>query len=191
MIITKRSLFSWILHGHWPLQLLLLSVIAASIFFRVIPLELQKRIINTAIALQDVERLLLYCGLYIGAVILFSSLKYAINMLQGYIGQKILVGMRDELYQHILRLPLQFFRETQPGTVMTSLMGELGAVGAFLGNALAIPITSALTLLTFAGYMFFLDPELALISIAVYPIEIILIPLLAKAFQPFECHSRR
>jgi ABC-type multidrug transport system fused ATPase/permease subunit len=183
MIITKRSLFSWILYGHWPLQILLLLVIAASIFFRVIPLELQKRIINTAIALKDAERLLLYCGLYIGAVILFSSLKYAINMLQGYIGQKILVGMRDELYQHILRLPLQFFRETQPGTVMTSLMGELGAVGAFLGNALAIPITSALTLLTFSGYMFFLDPELALISIAVYPIEIILIPLLQKRFN--------
>ena len=164
MIITKRSLFSWILHRYWPLQLLLLLVIAVSIFFRVVPLELQKRIINTAIALKKADRLLLYCGLYIGAVILFSSLKYAINMLQGYIGQKILVGMRDELYQHILRLPLQFFRETQPGTVMTSLMGELGAVGAFLGNALAIPITSVLTLLTFAGYMFFLDPELALIS---------------------------
>ena len=36
--------------------------------------------------------------------------------------------MRDELYRHILRLPLQFFRQTQPGTVMTSLMAELGAV---------------------------------------------------------------
>ena len=183
MIITKRSLFSWILHRYWPLQLLLLLVIATSIFFRVVPLELQKRIINIAIALKKTDLLLLYCGLYIGAVILFSSLKYAINMLQGYIGQKILVGMRDELYQHILRLPLQFFRETQPGTVMTSLMGELGAVGAFLGNALAIPITSVLTLLTFAGYMFFLDPELALISLAIYPIEIILIPLLQKRFN--------
>ena len=183
MIITKRSLFSWILHRYWPLQLLLLLIIAVSIFFRVVPLELQKRIINTAIALKKTDLLLLYCGLYIGAVILFSSLKYAINMLQGYIGQKILVGMRDELYQHILRLPLQFFRETQPGTVMTSLMGELGAVGAFLGNALAIPITSVLTLLTFAGYMFFLDPELALISLAIYPIEIILIPLLQKRFN--------
>jgi len=182
-MITKRSLFSWILHRYWPLQLLLLLVIAASIFFRVVPLELQKRIINIAIALKDAERLLLYCGLYLGAMILFSSLKYAINMLQGYIGQKILVGMRDELYQHILRLPLQFFRETQPGTVMTSLMGELGAVGGFLGHALAVPVTSVLTLLTFTGYMFYLDPKLALISLAIYPIEVILIPILQKKFN--------
>lgn len=183
-MITKRSLFSWILHRrYWPIQLLLLLVIVASIFFRLVPLELQKRIINTAIALKKSDLLILYCLLYLGAVILFSSLKYAINMLQGYIGQKILLEMRDELYQHILRLPLQFFRQTQPGTVMTSLMGELGAVGGFLGNALAIPITSVLTLLTFAGYMIFLNPKLALISLAIYPVEIILIPVLQKRFN--------
>ena len=182
-MITKRSLFSWILHGHWPLQLLLLLVIVTSIFFRVIPLELQKRIINIAIGLKKTDLLLLYCGLYLGAVILFSSLKFAINMLQAYIGQKILLEMRGELYQHILRLPLQFFRQTQPGTVMTSLMGELGAVGGFLGNALASPITSVLTILAFAGYMIFLDPKLALISLAIYPIEIILIPILQKRFN--------
>jgi ABC-type multidrug transport system fused ATPase/permease subunit len=151
-MITKRSLFSWILHRYWPLQLLLLLVIVASIFFRVVPLELQKRIINVAIALKKTDLLLLYCALYLGAVILFSSLKYVINMLQAYIGQKILLEMRDELYQHILRLPLQFFRQTQPGTVITSLMAELGAVGGFIGSALAIPITSILTLLTFAVY---------------------------------------
>ena len=182
-MITKRSLFSWILHGHWPLQLLLLLIIVASIFFRVVPLELQKRIINIAIGLKKTDLLLLYCGLYLGMVILFSSLKFAINMLQAYIGQKILLEMRGELYQHILRLPLQFFRQTQPGTVMTSLMAELGAVGGFLGNALASPITSVLTILTFAGYMLFLDPKLALISLAIYPIEILLIPILQKRFN--------
>ncbi len=182
-MITKRSLFSWILHGHWPLQLLLLLIIVASIFFRVVPLELQKRIINIAIGLKKTDLLLLYCGLYLGMVILFSSLKFAINMLQAYIGQKILLEMRGELYQHILRLPLQFFRQTQPGTVMTSLMAELGAVGGFLGNALASPITSVLTILTFAGYMLFLDPKLALISLAIYPIEILLIPVLQKRFN--------
>ena len=182
-MITKRSLFSWILHRHWPLQLLLLLVIIVSIFFRVVPLELQKRIINIAIELKKTDLLFLYCGLYLGAAILFSTLKFVINMLQAYIGQKILLEMRDQLYQHILRLPLQFFRQTQPGTVMTSLMAELGAVGGFLGSALAIPITSVLTLLTFAGYMIFLNPKLALISLAIYPVEIILIPVLQKRFN--------
>lgn len=62
-MITKRSLFSWILHGHWPLQLLLLLIIVASIFFRVVPLELQKRIINIAIGLKKTDLLLLYLSL--------------------------------------------------------------------------------------------------------------------------------
>jgi putative ABC transport system ATP-binding protein len=179
-MVTKRSLFSWILHEHWPSQLLLLLIILASIFFRVVPLELQKRIINIAIELKKTDLLLLYCGLFLVAAVLFSTLKFVINLLQAYIGQKILLEMRDQLYEHILRLPLQFFRQTPPGTVMASLIGELGAVSGFLGGALAVPITSALTLLTFAGYMVFLDPKLALISLAIYPVEIIIIPLLQK-----------
>ena len=181
--ITERPLFYWILRRHRSMQLFLLFIIIVSLFFRVFPLEMQKRIINEAIYLKDTELLFLYCGLYMGAVTIAGLLKYAINVMQLFIGQKILVEMRTELYHHVLQLPLQFYRKMQPGTVISAMTSELNAIGFFLGGALAIPITSVLTFVVFLGFMFNLNPLLAMLSIGVYPIELVLIPYLQKKYN--------
>lgn len=181
--ITERSLFYWILRRHRSMQLFLLLIIVVSLFFKVFPLEMQRRIINEAIYLKDIQLLYLYCGLYIGAVTIAGLLKYGINVLQVYIGQKILVEMRKELYQHVLQLPLQFYRKMQPGTVISAMTAELNAIGFFLGGALAIPITSVLTFIVFIGFMFNLNKWLAVLSMGIYPFEIIIIPYLQKKYN--------
>ncbi|HID70080.1 MAG TPA: ABC transporter ATP-binding protein [Desulfobacterales bacterium] len=181
--ITERSLFYWILRRHRPMQLFLLLVIVISLFFRVFPLEMQKRIINEAIYLKETELLFLYCGLYLGAVTIAGLLKYAINVMQLFTGQKILVEMRTELYQHVLQLPLQFYRKMQPGTVISAMTSELNAIGFFLGGAIAIPVTSVLTFSVFLGFMFNLNPLLAMLSIGIYPVELVLIPYLQKKYN--------
>ena len=181
--ITERSLFYWILRRHRSSQLFLLLIIVVSLFFKVFPLEMQKRIINEAIYLKDLELLYLYCGLYIGAVFIAGLLKYAINVLQVYIGQKILVEMRQELYQHVLQLPLQFYRKMQPGTVISAMTAELNAIGFFLGGAIAIPVTSVLTFVVFIGFMVNLNPLLALLSMGIYPFELVVIPYLQKKYN--------
>ncbi len=181
--ITDRSLFYWILRRHRSMQLILLLVIVVSLFFKVFPLEMQRRIINEAINLRDTQLLFLYCGLYIGAVTIAGLMKYATNVLQVFLGQKILIEMREELYQHVLQLPLQFYRKMQPGTVISAMTAELNAIGFFLGGALTIPITSILTFLVFIGFMFNLNPTLALLSMGMYPIEIFVVPYLQKKYN--------
>jgi len=181
--ITKRPLYYWIFSRCRGLQLLLLVIILISVFFRVIPLELQKRIINEAIIKRDEYLLLWYCGFYIGAVLLAGLSKYLINMLQVIIGQKILIGLRTGLFEHVLHLPLQRYRGLRPGSAISAITGELNAIGAFLGQALAVPLTSILTYVVVFSYMFSLSQMLTLITIAVYPFELIVIPLLQKKFN--------
>ncbi len=181
--ITERPLFYWILRRHRGIQFGLLLVILASLFFRVFPLEMQKRIINEAIHLRKEQLLFLYCGLYIGAVFLAGLSKYAINVIQTILGQKILVEIRTELYHHVLQLPLQFYRKMQPGTVISAMTSELNSIGFFLGGALAIPVTSILSFLVFLGFMYTLSPHLALLSTGIYPVEILVIPYLQKKYN--------
>ncbi len=180
MILTKRPLFYWILHKQRASQIFLLAVILASLFFKVYPLEIQKRIINTAINLKQLDLLYLYCGLYMGAVLIAGVFKYFINVLQAVIGQKILIEMRQELYNHILQLPLQFFHKTQAGVIISAMTAELSAIGSFLGGAIAIPVASFLTFVAFLGFMIYLNPLLGFLSLGIYPFEFIVIPLLQK-----------
>jgi len=178
--VVKRSLSSWVFSSNMKLQILLVVVIAVTVFARVLPLEMQKRIVNQAIKLREFELLLIYCGVYLASVIFASGLKYLINILQTLIGQRALAEMRKQLYHHIITLPLSFFRRTQPGLVVSALVSELATAGDFIGMAIAIPITSLLTLLAFAAYLIWLNPLLALISMSIYPLVLLLIPQLQK-----------
>ncbi|MGD8502444.1 MAG: ABC transporter ATP-binding protein/permease [Syntrophobacterales bacterium] len=174
--IIKRSLSSWVLSSNLKLQALLLVVIMITVFTRVLPLEMQKRIINEAIRFGKIQLLLTYCGLYLAAVLLATGLKYVISALQTLIGERALAEMRKDLYHHILTLPLNAFRKIQPGMVVSSLVTELAAAGNFVGMAIAVPATSILTLVAFAVYLFWLNPLLALISLSIYPMVLFLLP---------------
>jgi ABC-type multidrug transport system fused ATPase/permease subunit len=178
--VVKRSLYSWIFSESLKLQILLLVVIIITVFARVVPLEMQKRIVNEAINLQKLDLLLYYSGIYFVSVVIASGLKYLINILQNLIGQRAFSEMRKALYRHIIRLPLGFFRKTQPGMVITSLVNELAVPSNFVGMAVGVPVTNILTLLAFAGYLTWLNPMLALLSLSIYPLVLILIPMLQR-----------
>ena len=178
--VVKRSLPSWIRSSNLKLQALLLLVILIAVFARVLPLEMQKRIVNEAIRFGEIQLLLLYCGYYLAAVVVATGLKYLISALQNLIGERALADMRKALYHHILTLPLNFFRKTQPGLVVSSLVTELASAGNFVGMAIGVPVASLLTLFAFAGYLIWLNPLLAIISLSIYPMVLILLPRLQQ-----------
>ncbi|SHO50404.1 ABC-type multidrug transport system, ATPase and permease component [Desulfopila aestuarii DSM 18488] len=178
--VTDKSLFYWVINGNVGLQLLMLVLIVVVVAARVVPLEMQKRIINESIALRQFDNLINYSLIYISSVALSSGLKLAINYLQTIVGERAMLAMRRELYRHILTLPLSFFRKTQPGMVVSSLVTELSTAGTFAGMAITAPLTNVLTLLSFAGYLLWLNPMLALATLTIYPVIVFLLPWLQK-----------
>lgn len=179
-MVTKRSLYSWVLENNTRWQILLVVLVVVTVGARIFPLEMQKRIINNAIGLGDVDLLLIYCLLFLGSVLLASSLKFAINLLQAYIGQKTLKRMRTDLFAHILRLPLSFFRTIQPGQVVNALINELATISGFIGSAVSVPLINVFTLLAMGGYLFYLNPLLAALSFILYPLQLFIVPKLQK-----------
>ena len=178
--VVKRSLLSWVLSGNTKYQVLIIVLVGITVFTRVLPLEMQKRIVNEAIRFNELHKLYIYCAYYLAAVILASGLKFCINAIQSLLSQRALAKMRKELYHHLLTLPLSFFRRTQPGMVVNSLVTELAAAGNFVGMALAVPLINILTLLAFAGYLLYLNWLLAVISLSIYPAVIFLVPVMQK-----------
>jgi ABC-type multidrug transport system fused ATPase/permease subunit len=88
--------------------------------------------------------------------------------------------MRKALYAHILTVPLGFYRKTQPGLVVAALTTELATAGDFVGMAIAVPVTNLLMLFGFSGYLFWLNPLLAAITLSIYPVVLLLVPVLQK-----------
>ncbi|PKN41662.1 MAG: ABC transporter ATP-binding protein [Deltaproteobacteria bacterium HGW-Deltaproteobacteria-18] len=179
-MVTKRSLNSWVLEKNGRWQLLIVLLVVGTVAIRVVPLEMQKRIVNQAIGRGDMELLVLYCLLFVGSTLLSSTLKFCINLLQAYIGQHTLLRMRITLHEHILSLPLSFFRTIQPGQVINALINELASVSGYIGSAVSVPLINVCTLLAMGGYLFYLNPLLAGMSFVIYPLQIVVVPRLQK-----------
>jgi ABC-type multidrug transport system fused ATPase/permease subunit len=178
--IVKRPLSSWIFAGNLKLQLMVLILVAFTVFSRVLPLEMQKRIINEAIKLRNIDLLLIYCGIYLAAVVSANGLKFIINYLETLISQRSLAKMRKDLYSHVLTLPINFFRNTQAGMVVSAIVNELSTAGNFVGMAISVPVINVLTLVAFAAYLIWLNWFLGLVSLAIYPIALFLLPFLQR-----------
>ncbi len=183
--VVRRTLFSWIFAKNKKLQLLLVLSAAVSVFANVIPLEMQKRIVNEAINLRKIDLLMNYCGIYLAAFVVSSGLKFLINSLQSIIGQRTVTDMRKELFRHAITLPLSFYRRTQPGLVVAAMTTELATAGDFVGMSIAVPVTNLLMLAAFAGYLLWLNPMLAAITLSVYPIVLLLVPVLQNRVNAY------
>jgi ABC-type multidrug transport system fused ATPase/permease subunit len=179
--IVERPLRSWVFtNGITHLQVMLVVVIAGVVCARVLPLEMQKRIINQAINLRKIDLLFLYCGLYLAAVVTANGLKFAMNALQSVISQRATARMREALYHHALTLPLTYYRNTQPGAVVNAVINELTLPGNYVGMAVAAPVSNLLTLVAFAAYLAWLNMWLAALSLSIYPLVLFLVPLLQR-----------
>ncbi|MGB5984055.1 MAG: ABC transporter ATP-binding protein, partial [Desulfobacterales bacterium] len=178
--VVKRSLISWVFAENLKLQILLVLIILVMVGARVVPLEMQKRVVNEAINLGRIDLLIRYCAIYLAAVIATSAFKFLTNALQVIISQRATAAMRKRLYEHILNLPLPFFRNTSAGMVVASLVNELTMPGNFIGMAVAVPISNVLTLVAFTGYLVWLNPTLAVLSLSIYPALLFLVPVLQK-----------
>jgi ABC-type multidrug transport system fused ATPase/permease subunit len=178
--VVHRTLISWVFTGNLKLHLLLLVTVIVTVAARVVPLEMQKRIVNEAIQQKNIDLLVAYCAVYLCAFLTASGLKFLINVLQTVIGQNSLAEMRRQLYDHILKLPQAFFRKTQSGLIVSSMTTELATAGGFVGMAVAVPLANLLTLAAFAGYLFWLNPLLAAVSFSIYPAVLFLVPKLQK-----------
>lgn len=179
----KKNLYFWVLKRHTLRQASILVLILLSIGLQIFPLELQKRIVNVAIESGDTALLVRYSLGFLFSFISFGFLKFIINMMQAQLGQTILFEIRKELFAHLLRLPLNFFRDHPPGTIINALSGELSSVGHFIGTAVTVPVTLGLTLLSFGGYMVYLNPLVGGISLLLFPMEIVVIPYLQKRYN--------
>lgn len=181
--ITRLPLFYWVFKKYRLQQIIVVFLILITIFLRVLPLEMQKKIVNIAISMKSLSNLILYCTFYLMAIIFAGLLKYAVNVITNFIGQKVVYEIRTALFNHVLRLPLSFFRKTPPGMTISYIIGELGSIGEFLGEAIATPLVNILSLVAFAGFMFYLNPLLTLVSLCVYPFQIIVVPVLQNRFN--------
>ena len=190
----ESSIFKFVLKYSLREQIFLLVFTIASFPFFYLLLYLPKLIVNEAIDADasafpvevlgfefgQVEYLLALCTTFLGLVLVNGGFKYFLNVYRGVVGERMLRRLRYDLFVRMLRFPLPRFRRTSQGELVSTIVAETDPLGGYIGDSIALPVFQGGMLITLLIFMFIEDPVLGIAAIALYPVQMWLIPKLQR-----------
>ncbi len=191
----EPSVYGFILRYSWREQVYVVLMTLLSFPFLYWSLDLPKQIINRAISgkhfpqsyfgleLDQIPYLLLLCTVFFVLILVNGWFKLHVNVKKGQLGERMLRRLRYELYERVLRFPLHHFDRVASGQIVAMITAELEPVGGFVGEAYAVPISQAGTLLTILFFMFMQNPVLGAAALAFYPLQGYLIPKMQRVIR--------
>jgi putative ABC transport system ATP-binding protein len=191
----EPSVYGFILRYSWREQIYVVVMTLASFPFLYWSLDLPKQIVNRAISgkhfpqpyfgleLNQIPYLVALCVVFLALILINGWFKLHINVRKGVLGERMLRRLRYELYQRVLRFPLHHFDRIAQGQIVAMITAELEPVGGFVGEAFAVPISQAGTLLTILFFMFMQNPALGTAALALYPLQGYLIPKMQRVIR--------
>lgn len=184
-------LYVWRMSGRHQIWICLLALVVAGL--SVVPLELQRRIVDGALKEDDgaagggseaaASLLLTLCGVYLGVVLLQAAGKYALRLYQAWLAESAIRYTR----RHLARLHegrAEDGREqgsSDEGGQAVSIIGaEVEKLGGFVGDGFSQPTVNAGMLLALLAYMLVVQPLIAAVTLPFLLPLLVVLPLIQR-----------
>ncbi|CAN5320464.1 N/A [soil metagenome] len=128
-----------------------------------------------------------YLGLSLGGAVM----DYADDYLATWVGERFLLSVRTSFFRHLQSLSHAFLDRRRLGDVLARLTGDVTAVESFVLSGVAEAVSSVLRILFFAGALFWLDWQLALVSLFVAPLFLVAVRVFAQPLKDASREKRR
>jgi subfamily B ATP-binding cassette protein MsbA len=106
----------------------------------------------------------------------------------GYVGRQVVNRLRDEVFRHILRLPIGYFDHNSSGTLLSRLTYNSEQVGQATTDSVLTVVRSVLTIIGSIGILLWMNPRLTLIALIMGPLVGWVVSVINRYFRRY---SRR
>ncbi len=134
------------------------------------PPYLAGRAIDDGIQDKDTGALTVVLIAFLVAAGLNWGATYAQTYLVNWVGQRALQDLRTRVFAHLQSLSIGFYSRNKTGVLISRLTNDVQALDQLVTDGLVTLFSASLTLAGAAGILLFLDPELALVTFAVFPV---------------------
>ena len=90
------------------------------------------------------------------------------------VGQRIVLELRRDLFQHLTSLSLRYFSQQKAGWIISRLNSDVDALSDVLNQGLTTLVVNSLTLVAAIGGLFLVDWRLGLVALCVLPPGIVI-----------------
>lgn len=167
--MTMKRIWSYLSSAKWLIGFVLLLVLTSTILSLVAPYLLGYAIDHYLLQIDPpgLIRLIILLAL------VYLTMAFA-NWFQHFlmvgVAQKAIYRIREQLFNKIHKLPIQFFDNSQQGDIMSRITNDLETVSEMLNNSVIQLFASVLSLIGTLVFMLYLSPLLTLVTLTIVPI---------------------
>ncbi|NIK71145.1 ABC transporter ATP-binding protein [Paenibacillus sp. BK720] len=125
----------------------------------------------------EIPSLMKLAGLYVGLLVLGAVFTYGQRLLLQTSANRIVRRMRNDVFAHTQRLPVNYFDTLAAGQVVSRITNDTEAIRELYVAVLANFFSAIVYMTAIYGALFLLDPRLALFALPLVPILLVWINL--------------
>jgi subfamily B ATP-binding cassette protein MsbA len=153
-----------------------ISLMVLTALFTALSVYVLKPVIDQIFANTNKQEAMKWLSLLPWAIVAIFVLKgvtgYAQKYMIDWVGNKIILNMRRELYVHVTGLSMKFFNNQKIGVLISRITNDVAQVQGALANVLGNIIGSVITIVGLVGMLFYLSWKFTLLTIVIFPFAV-------------------
>lgn len=158
---------------YWKQTLLVMAVLVVTAVLGLLPPLFIQQIIDQALPDKNMRLLVLLVLASLGTTVVSGLLGVLQNYLNSFISLHIVYDMKNQMYRHLQKMPLQFYSGVQQGEVITRMTSDISGVQGVFSNTVVNFASNLFILASTAITLFIMNWKLALLGILVIPLFVV------------------
>lgn len=179
---SYRRLLVFVKPYSWRMVFGLICMIVAAAAYLVVP-WLIKNVVDEVLQAKDMMMLNLVVAAILLVFLIRGFATYGQTYTMSYIGQRVIIDIREALFKHLQRLDQAYFDRRKTGVIMSNLTNDVGALQTAIVDNLISFITEGVTLIGSLVSMILLDWKLTLVTLVIVPVVLGIINIFGKRLR--------
>ena len=177
------SIFRYVFATSWSHQIVLVILTVVTFLLEIVPLEIQRRVVNNLVKERSYQLVVTLCAAYAGAVLVQGATKLGLNIYRSWVGENAIRELRRRVLAY-----LGIARVVAPGPEVRGvgaamIVAEVEPIGGFVGSSISEPLLQAGILLSVLAYIVHLDRWMAAAALAIFLPQLVFVPLMQGAIN--------
>jgi len=177
------NIYRYVLETSGWHQLSLVGLTVAVFLLEVVPLELQRRIVDDLVKHRDFWWIIELCAVYAGTVLMQGSTKLVLNIYRSWVGERATRDLRRRVHALVSSTSAASSTLEAEGVQASMIVAEVESIGGFVGGAVSEPLLQGGILCSVLAYMIHVDFWMALTAFLLFVPQVVFVPLMQGAMN--------
>jgi ABC-type multidrug transport system fused ATPase/permease subunit len=183
LVALPHNIDRYVLEASGWHQLPLVALTVCVSLLEVVPLELQRRIVNDVVKDRNYQLILILCTVYLGAVLLQGGTKLILNIYRNWVGESAVRELRRRVHVLVSATSAETSSLEAEGVQASMIVAEVEPVGAFVGSSVSEPLMQVGILCSVVAYMIHVDFRMAAAAILFFIPQLVFVPMMQHAMN--------